>query len=424
MENETQTTVSITPVIDTVNVSEPIIFTCSQCNEGYRDIHSMQHVVDNEILCSDCFYDRYNYCENCNQVVHESDVYHHDDYPYCQSCYNEHYFYCNECDTSYSLDEQSNDDNVCINCYNNDDNEGYENGNYSQYLKPYSKDNYLVEKDHRAFSCEIECYYKTIDGLKKVANNISKHIGITTDGSLSSKGLEFITPKLSGKKGRKALRKLTNELKNNGFTVDKTCGLHIHLDTEDIKDNYEKIKNIFLFYIAFEPVIFSYLPISRRKNRYCLPLTEFYHENEIKKCNNLTCIEQMWYREQSLSSIEGRKKQRYDSSRYSGINLHSLLSNGHIEIRYHSGTLIYNKIIKWIELHVAILDYISKTDSYIVSNALRDIKYLVSLKEKQEKMFNILNLPKNLQNYFKDRQNKFIAKPKTIIKEIEETNIN
>jgi hypothetical protein len=267
-----------------------------------------------------------------------------------------------------------------------------------------------VEAGKRAYSCEIECYYNDIDDLEKVSKEITPQIGITDDGSLDDNGKEFITPKLSGVIGEKTLRKLCKELNANNFYVNRTCGLHIHLDCSDYKTdngelNIDKVKKLFLFYLAFEPVIYSYLPLSRRKNTYCLPLNSFFHEKEINEAQELNRLEQIWYREQDFDRIKDRKSEKYDSTRYAGINFHSLFSNGHLEIRYHTGTIDYRKIKNWIDLHVAILDYI-RNDNYAWAE-IGEVKFLSQLQDKQARLFKLLNLPKTIQKYLISRQKKF-----------------
>ncbi len=55
-----------------------------------------------------------------------------------------------------------------------------------------------------------------------------------------------------------------------------------------------------------------------------------------------------------------KKKYPYHGNRYRGLNLHSLLNIGTIELRYHSGTLDSTKIINWLFINTAIIDYCNK----------------------------------------------------------------
>lgn len=379
---------------------EEILFTCDSCDTAYKDSDNMTSRVDPDdstlTICDDCFQDRFTICTDCGRSENNDDTTWVNDDPICQRCYENNYFYCEGCNRDYHNDEYGSD-GMCSGCENSDED--------STPCRNYDKSDVCVESGKRAYSCEIECYYPDRDSFDNVVNNIPTCVGYTDDGSLDDNGKEFITPKLSGETGDKVLKTLCEQLNKNNFTVTKSCGLHVHIDTSDIAGNVDKIKKLILFYLIFEPVIYSYLPYSRRINRYCMPLTEFYHENELKRANNIQELEKIWYREQDIERIEYRKKERYDQSRYAGVNIHSLLSNGHIEIRHHSGTTDYGKIKNWIDLHCAILDTVVNGDFNL--DDLLKVKYLLELSQKQQKMFDMLKLSSKLKKYLVARYKKF-----------------
>ena len=372
-------------------------FTCDDCDDTSH-IDDM-HKVDDDKICESCFDNNYSICNNCEITIHNDDTYSAGYRSFCENCYHDRYFYCDGCCEDISIDNRSrNDDNYCIDC-NGDDESNIDDMRYTDDKR------YCNDTD-RIYSAEIECYYPSSEALKKVYDKLPEGMGMTDDGSLNSMGKEFQTPKLSGEKGDKLLKELCHSLVDNEFTVNRTCGLHIHLDTSDYKTNREAIKTLLMFYLVFEPVLYSYLPYSRRSNRYCMPLSQFYHESEILNCYSVPDIETLWYREQDHDKIDDRKKNHYDQTRYAGVNFHSMLANGHIELRHHSGTLDYNKIDKWIKLHVKILDLVSKGN--IEMNQLLKIKFLLQLSEKQDAMFEMLGLDTDLVKYFKTRQKLFM----------------
>jgi hypothetical protein len=265
----------------------------------------------------------------------------------------------------------------------------------------------------RAYSFEIECYYNNHSGLENVSNDISNAIGVSNDNSLNDDGKEFITPKLSGKKGAKLLKDTCKLLIDNGFFVNSTTGLHMHVDASDFKDDIHSLKNLFLFYMIFEPVIYSFLPYSRRSNTYCMPLEQFYNQKEIENCSEVEELEKIWYREQDYEQKESRKKNKYDQSRYAGVNFHSLFKDGHIEFRHHSGTLDYEKMNMWKELHLAIIDKcIVKETEYNRECQLHAFKItpcrnILELSLRRDKMFELLELEPCVQKYFLARNKKF-----------------
>jgi len=326
-------------------------------------------------------------------------------YSVCESCYEENnYFTCEQCEEALS-DSCYDQDGICRSCAEaNQENEDREGSDTSD--REYDQSDKHVEAGKRAVSCEIECYYPDRETQERVSDELPEEIGIAEDGSLGGGGKEFQTPKLSGAKGMRLLKKLCDKLVKNDYRVNKTCGVHIHLDTSDIMGKHDQIQKLILFYLAFEPVLYSFLPYSRRKNGYCLPLAQFYQENEIVNANSVEELEKIWYREQSREHIEQRKKNRQDQTRYAGVNLHSLLSNGHIELRHHSGTMDYLKIKSWIDLYCAILDLVASKESVEIGR-LTEVKYMLELSGKMRAMFELLKLEEPLQAYFTARAEKF-----------------
>ena len=391
-------------------------YKCFNCGETFNPIQVDRRFKDpgGNPVCASCFHDNYCTCQNCLKIINQCDSCSADggDTIICQNCCDNDYFYCNRCET-YLRNRYCGTDGLCQNCYN-EINDNSDNSDSSSINRKYHQANDYVEAFKRAYSCEIETYYPDYDEIEAVAEILPKAIGISDDGSLSDNGKEFQTPKLSGDKGDKLLKNLCETLVKHNFSVDKSCGLHIHLDGSDYEGNSSLIKKLWLFYLIFEPVLYSYLPYSRRTNRYCMPLAQFYQETEISLAQDTEKLEKIWYREQRADSISKRKAEKYDRSRYAGVNLHSLFSNGHLEIRHHSGTIDYKKIKNWIELHLAIMDGIAKGN--FSTEQLLKAKYALNLEAKQEIMFSLLALTDETKAYFLARLKKFgsIVKEETI----------
>ncbi len=399
------------------------LFCCADCSKEFEEKLTFENDNGDEI-CEKCYNENYYKCNHCGDIINSSDSRTDDEGNIiCYNCYDDNYCTCENCgDTIHNDNARFNEGDECYyceRCYDDLDSEGFR-------TRDYHTGNTYTEPTKRFYSAEIECYYPNIDTMHTVYNEMNSDFGVSEDGSLNDDGVEFQTPKLSGEKGKQELKNLCKLLEDNDFTVDKTCGLHIHLDMSDYMDierdfeeryneddeeteeydkSFWKIKNLMIFYLNFESVMLSFLPRSRRKNKYCYPLIENYHEKEIKNLKFLEDLEVMWYREGTKENIERRKHHKYDDSRYSGINFHSMLSNNHLEVRYHSGTINSNKILKWAELHIYILNKIYNEE--INYEKLQDIKYITELSEKTDTMFSLLKLPKETEDYFKERQAKF-----------------
>lgn len=381
---------------DTKDVETPNVkLKCFECGEDI-DSGDETKADDNETYCSECYDEKFFICADCDEETLQCNRnYNIYDDRICESC-RVNYWVCNYCDTMYPCDEQDY-------CECQDEKE-----NIESLLRDYNTDDtYVGNKTERTYSCEVECYYPDFDAMENVANEISNAIGITEDGSLENHGIEFNTPKLSGLKGEKLLKEFCQTLNDNKFKVDSSCGLHVHLGGDDLLVKRGAIQKLMLFFMVYEDVIMSFLPQSRRANRFCYPLSEFYHLREIKNCYCVDDFEQIWYRDDNKERIDERKKDRHDQSRYCGINFHSLLANGHIEIRYHSGTINYNKIINWIKLFVQILD--KSKENYTIFNIdnINKAKFILGLPEKTSSFFKMIDLPQEQRDYFIARQKNF-----------------
>jgi len=404
------------------------------CEKCKKEIKSDDVYENNDGLkyCGDCYDELFYECHDCNEETStdERNIC-YDDYSVCDTCRDD-YSYCENCGCYVNSDDYAGD-GLCNSCHDNDDNEDSDSGGE----RHYDKGNTYCSEKGRAYAVEIETNYDETDDRRHLFN-LPYEVGITDDGSLGSHGVELQTPKLSGVKGDELLKKICKHLNDNNFSVDRQCGLHIHIDTADffevddryIRENHyssdtpekelllyqkrdreqkivNRIKTLMLFYIAFEPVIYSFMPMARRTNRYCYPLSEFYHESEITNADSLEDLETIWYREQSKEKKADRKKEKYDETRYAGYNFHCMLSAKHIESRHHSGTLDYNKMKNWTELNITILDNV--IGERVKMSELKIIKHAIDISQKTKLFFDMIGVNKKLQAYFLARQKKFCA---------------
>ena len=213
--------------------------------------------------------------------------------------------------------------------------------------------------------------------------------------------------------------------------VDKTCGMHIHLDGGDMIKKYsiksgqerpDKMFSLYLFHRLFEDVIVSFLPSTRRLNRYCAQFKNGVEYdgrslkfegvkdsfNKIKKMKTLGDFALYWYKVRNMSEVHDAQYRRYTIYRYMGINFHSLIRDNHIEVRYHSGTINYEKILYWIDLHGCIFEACMNGD--INEGVLTEIlKNNQSLEQLTQTMFSLLQLNNDTKEYLLHRQSRFIG---------------
>jgi len=352
-------------------------------------------------------------CADCEKELKEEEYYNNNGQAVCESC-SENYFVCEDCSESYNQGDSYSCEHIdnlycencwdgCRDCDDNNDNEKVNTRAVCEKLpniKNFKKGEIITSS--RAISFEVECYYSSVETMNDIADEISRTIGITYDGSLNNNGIELQTPPMTGENAETLVRNLCDKLNDADCKVDNTCGLHLHLDDHNSNDKTKQA--IWVFYLVFEDVILSFLPKSRRNNRFCYPLKKDFHLDEIMKADNINALEMIWYRESDIKQKDKRKADKYDTSRYHGVNLHSLLANGHLEIRYHSGTLNANKMLFWANLHQTICDNALE----ILSETLLS-NNLLTLTEKTEKFFELLNLSEKVEKYFTERQSRFYS---------------
>jgi hypothetical protein len=144
---------------------------------------------------------------------------------------------------------------------------------------------------------------------------------------------EIVSPILSTKDDLKSVRKLTEQLIKHGARVNKTCGLHVHVETKDLTP--AQCEQVYFRYSAFESEIDLFHPLNRRKdvNNFCLsikPITEISINEKIKLLN------------------EKKELEVFDLDKNYKLNLASLEKYGTLEFRHHTGTLNYDEIFHWV----------------------------------------------------------------------------
>lgn len=202
----------------------------------------------------------------------------------------------------------------------------------------------------RKFGVEIECTNITPSvalrtlvaaGINCHDNTSYGHGGynkwrVTTDGSVSSAtgGCEVVSPILEGEAGIAEMQRAAHALCSAGATVNKTCGLHVHVNASDMSGQW--IRNIVTRYSAFETEIDSFMPASRRRsvNQFCQGMS-----------SALTYMQQNSFRWNNASASEFCNG---GLSRYYKVNLCSYARYQTIEFRQHSGSVNGGKIANWV----------------------------------------------------------------------------
>lgn len=417
-------------------------------NDNTQCVHCLLHYdrhdgrpnirVMERYICADCATADYCKCQDCQTLIHRQDGFPTtNNMLVCESCrFNTDYFECRRCRLAAHITDMHSrrDVNYCSNCHSHMDIEDEEEDEdfdsdeeldedddrinrdfYNKDKKFCSAEQGKIIKSQRIFSTEIECYYPNAEVMLKFAKDMPKQLGIGSDGSLSGgSGIEFRTPILQGSKGEEFIRTVCGRMAEDKFTVNRCCGLHIHLDGGKLVPENPRsvnplgLKLLWIFYLTFEDVILSFLPKERRKNNYCRLLRPCFHISEIWNAGNLDELEKIWYRSANRAQVAALKRDKHHDTRYHGFNIHCLLSQNHLEVRFHSGTTNEHKILEWINLHQTIMD-IAEAQLFDYAKLL-DTYNLLDMNEKRDIFFSMLRLSEKSKAYFLSRAKEFADK--------------
>lgn len=205
----------------------------------------------------------------------------------------------------------------------------------------------------RKFGVEIEYVgvrrSVIVDALKRikvkcVAENYNhrtkRHWKIVRDASLNyMRGSDFtgelVSPPLYGKRGLNKLRKVVQAMADAGATVNSSCGLHVHVDANDLTPN--QILAVSQRYGIFEKRFNKIMDPSRANTDWARKVDKKYHADLI---SSFKYYKNMGY---SFKSATG------SISRYRKVNIASFNRHGTIEFRQHEGTLDPDRILNWVQ---------------------------------------------------------------------------
>lgn len=176
----------------------------------------------------------------------------------------------------------------------------------------------------RYVGVEIECILPE-DADMKALIPFGKWVSVCGDGSIEHDDGEMdkeIRVCVKREEVREVLPNLLKTLDYMGARVNKSCGLHVHIDQRQAIDpalNFQKL-------VRSLGLLYQVIPPSRKTNTYC-------------KRNR-----------HGQFDVAARR------SRYRAINASAYYKHKTLEVRLFGGTLDATKIINWIEVLHAIVD--------------------------------------------------------------------
>lgn len=202
----------------------------------------------------------------------------------------------------------------------------------------------------RKFGVEIECVNLSLDQARNAirgagvvltptqsyTHEVTPGWKVVTDSSLvhNSNACEVVSPILSGEEGIEQIRKVAAALSAAGATINRSCGLHVHVCAADLSVGV--VKMVVRRYEQFQANIDAFMPQSRRDNDYARKMASLVSNNDFKNAPS--------------------KDRLANSDRYFAINLAALGKYGTLEFRQHSGSVNGNKIENWVRFCVSFVE--------------------------------------------------------------------
>lgn len=266
------------------------------------------------------------------------------------------------------------------------------NGNYGFVQNVYKKmcENGTFHPDENAatptpvldytfnqrFGVEIEAYNCTKEKLARelreagISVSISDYSHATTsfwklvsDGSLDGNNtFELVSPILVGENGLKELETVCWVLEFCQVKVNRSCGFHVHFDASGF--DIDTWKNLALSYKHIEQLIDSFMPESRRNNRYCRALNGI-DDHIIRSADTISELQRA-----------------FRNDRYYKLNLEAFSRHRTVEFRQHSGTIDFTKMEKWTHFLNGLIIF-AKTGTLPQRATLERLSFL----DEKEKLF-------------------------------------
>ena len=177
--------------------------------------------------------------------------------------------------------------------------------------------------------------------------------------SMDEVPVEIVSPPIKGREGVKQLKKICKILAECNATVNKSCGLHIHVDFYSNHVTLKELCYLYKLYAQYEEVIDMMMPPSRRGSNNGMCKSIRHISTAFKTYNPPT---------------SGEALQRYVHGRYYKINCMAYTRYGTVEFRHHSGTTEFTKVMNWVRVLQAMLrraqDVAKQNGNFNVDNSL------------------------------------------------------
>ena len=341
--------------------------------------------------------------------------------------YDEDYVRCSDTDICYIDGEEAqyHDCHYCESCdeYRSSDHHNFDECGHSDQESWNNQVSISTNKDVRIRNSHNK-KYGTDSQTWSISNGIRYTFGVeleTASGCIDSSdwnnynlasvydgsinGNEYVTGVLRGDNGFNHLRKICKELQYTGHTIDRSCGIHVH-----IGGRFNRRFTIMLLRLCYhlQDDLYRMMPVSRAQSSYCKPIPTW--ASEITFQNYRTKLGKYIYGGSDGNVVLDKnhnkkcRHDRYCGTRYRWVNINNFSTDSGkptVEFRLHSASLSYDKIRNWILICMSLVLFAENKQRDIYSNInsiLLDTVIKYSLGD---------NLGEQIMNYYNTRVEKF-----------------
>lgn len=187
-----------------------------------------------------------------------------------------------------------------------------------------------------------------------------EHWKVITDGSVhntnSQSGCEVVSPVLAGEAGLAVLATVCNALQAAGYTVNKTCGMHVHVGASDL--TVAKVKTLVKTWLKYEDSLECLVAESRRgQAMFCKSNVQTVTGRRYTSddAQNVIICEEAFAKIDACTTLDAIRS-LFRSDRYHKLNLESLWRHRTVEIRLHQGSVNATKACEWVRLCVGMVE--------------------------------------------------------------------
>ncbi len=174
------------------------------------------------------------------------------------------------------------------------------------------------------------------------------------DGSC---GYEMMTAPIAGDHISKCLQELGTALQQDNAAIDKSCGLHVHVNCIDF--SWEDIYRLMWVYSQLEDVLFQLGGAWRKQCGYSAPTGVRYRQIVSERFNpNSSTPPDV----QAMSNVVRGVIARYalNLTPWVWAKINNSLIKTTVEFRMHEFTNDAQRVIGWTQLMVEIIDWVKK----------------------------------------------------------------